>query len=165
LSLPAEERRSVAAAIEEVIAALPPDTAVVCVTLVGGPPAYWYSPDAVLLARLGGGARRVVSPGDCPRAYESMVTIVDSTGRSLNPVRPLGYVDPHLVTLRAQRLVGADSAVANLDVYQGARIRRYRCHSHRESDGGWRAQCTKTGEAVSALPSTEAPQLVEHGWS
>jgi hypothetical protein len=110
LSLSAEERRSVAAAIEEVIAVLPPDTAVVCVTLAG-------------------------------------------------PVRPPGYVDPHLVTLRAQRLVGTDSAVANLDVYQGARIRIYRCHSHRDSDGGWRAQCTKTGEAISALPSNEAPQL------
>ncbi len=163
LSLRAEETRALAAALNEVISWLPSDTAAVCVTLAGGPPQYWYSPDTALLARLRGSARRVVGSHECPQTYDRMVFLVDSTGRALNPARPAGYVDPHLLTVREQRLVGVDSALAVLDAHQGTRFWSYRCHSHREADGNWRPQCRKTNEGLSALPSNSLTNVTADG--
>lgn len=155
LSLRPEETRALAAALNEVISWLPSDTAAVCVTLAGAPPQYWYSPDKVLLANLRGSTRRVVGSHECPQTHDRMVFLVDSTGRALNTARPASYVDPHLITVREQRLVGIDSAMAVLDAHQGTRFRAYRCDSHREADGTWKSQCRKTAEGLSALPSKD----------
>ena len=45
----------------------------------------------------------VVSVGQCPPTYDSMIVLVDSLGRRLTPERPSGYIDPvHLSVGRPQ---------------------------------------------------------------
>ena len=151
--------RAAAAIIGAVIASLPSDTTPVCITLGGPPRAYWYSPNAALLRTIDREARRVVGPGDCPPTYESMVVLVDSVGRSLNPVRPSGYIDPYHLIVRHEVMVGADSTVAALDVHQGTSNTYYRCVAHRALGAKWVAECRKTGTSISALPPNKSLQL------
>ena len=63
-----------------------------CIQFLGGPDGP-TEPPAEFLAALTT-ARRVVTMPDCPPTYERMIARVDSLGRSLEPRRPPGYVDP-----------------------------------------------------------------------
>jgi hypothetical protein len=151
-SLPIETRRALAAELAEVIKALPSDSAPVCLTLPGGPPAFWYSPPSRLLASLRTGSRRVVGPIECPPTYELMFALVDSSGRSIDPVRPPGYTDPHDLVVYEYHLVGADSATLRATASQGTTNRHFRCSAHRGVDRMWRASCGPPELSISALP-------------
>jgi hypothetical protein len=149
LALSSAETGVAAASIRAVIDLLPSDTAAACVTLSGGPPAYWYSPDTSLMRRIGAGARRVVAPAECPPTYSTMIARIDSSGRPNSPVAPPGYVDPHEITVGERRMIGADFADVTIDVSQGTLNDFYRCTAHRPAGGEWAAQCRKTGSSIS----------------
>lgn len=159
LTMPADQVRVVAAVINAVIASLPPDTTTVCVTLAGPPGAYWYSPNATLLAAIDRGRRRVVGPGDCPPTYESMAVLVDSAGRPRSPVRPPGYIDPYDLTVPEQLVVRPDSDVVRIELRQGTRNTYYHCVARRSEATEWVATCRVTGRSISTLPPNERLQL------
>jgi hypothetical protein len=155
-ALTAPQRGAVGAALASIIEHLPPDSVAACVTLRGGPPAYWYSPDSLLLRALSNDARRVTNPAGCPPTYARMVSLVDSTGRSLSPARPMGYVDPYEIVVNGYRFTSGDDATVVVHLSQGTRNVVYQCVSRREQAGTWRAECRKTGESLSARPAERA---------
>ena len=156
IALSSPERGALLAALASIIEDLPPDSVVACVAVKGGPPAYWYSPDSLLLQALSNGARRVTNPAGCPPTYGRMVRLVDSTGRSLSPARPDGYVDPYEVVVNGYRFTSGDNATVAIHLSQGTRNVFYECVSRRDQADTWRAQCRKTGEGLSAFPPHRA---------
>ena len=158
LTLLAAETSVIASAISAVISLLPSDGGAACVTLSGPPPAYWYGPDTALLTKIQSPTRRVVAPGECPPTYDSMVALVDSGGRSRNPIRPTGYVDPHEIIVREQPIIAADSAVVMIDAHQGTLNDNYRCVARRALRGSWVAECRKIRTSISTLPPNESLQ-------
>lgn len=156
IALSSLERGAVGAALASIIEDLPPDSVAACVTIRGGPPAYWYSPDSLLLHALSNGARRVKNPAGCPPTYGQMVRLVDSTGRSLSPAPPKGYVDPYEIVVNEYRFTSGDNATVVVRLSQGTRNVFYECVSRRAQADTWRAECRKTGESLSALPPERA---------
>jgi hypothetical protein len=159
LPMKAEQMHVAAAILDAVIASLPSDTTPVCIALGGPPPPYWYGQNAALLRAIDRGGRRIVGPDECPPTYETSVVLVDTLGRSLNPVRPPGYVDPYKLNVRDEAIVAGDSVVVMPAVSQGTSNTYYRCVAHRASGAEWVAKCRVTGRSISALPPNGSLQL------
>jgi hypothetical protein len=141
------------------IEALPPDTVAVCLTLPGPPPAFWYSPATPLLEELRTPMHAVVGPLQCPRTYDLMYVMVDSTGRNITPERPPGYIDPYDVVVDRYQLLGSDSASLVATAHQGTRNHHYTCNARRNLDHSWSGRCEYKGMSVSAVPPKVALHL------
>ena len=79
------------AAVDSLLRDVAPSTTI-CVQFLGGPLGPIEAPAAFL--EKAAARHEVVRARDCPRTYASMFARVDSLGRSLDPPRPPGYVDP-----------------------------------------------------------------------
>ena len=147
-----DSRKALAAALHEVIEALPSDTAAVCLTLPRGILAFWYSPGPRLLEELRTPRHRIVGPRQCPQTYGVPYVLVDSTGRNITPVRPLGYIDPHDVVVDAYQLLRTDSVSIEAIASQGTLHRHFTCTARRGPSRVWRARCESQGMSLSAVP-------------
>ena len=147
-----DTRFGLVAALKELVAALPSDSAPACLTIRGPAPAYFYSPDSLLLDELRTPSRRIVTQRACPPTYDLMSVLVDSSGRSITPARPPGYVDPHVVVVDGYDAVGSDSATFKAVAHQGTLNRHFACTAHREAQRVWNAHCVFLGTTMSAVP-------------
>ncbi|MEP6990962.1 MAG: hypothetical protein ABJA80_08545 [bacterium] len=143
-----QESAALTSALRTLLASLPADSLAACITLWGGPPAYWYSPDASFLREVQVAHRRVVSNADCPHTYGSMMPNLSAS----DSVRPAGYVDPYRITVRHRPEVTADSSVVHMEVNQGTLNHDYTCVSRRDAGGRWMSTCLHTSDSISALP-------------
>jgi hypothetical protein len=155
--LPAE-REALGAILRTVMAQLPDSTTSACIVFRGGPPIYWYDPDSSVLASLRSTRRPVLRSSECPPTYDAMAVYRDSTGNDVTPRRPLGYVDPFLIQIQEQRLVGSDSAYAVVRASQGTLHYGYVCGA-RYRDAQWQASCWYGGMSISRLPPHVSLQL------
>ena len=159
ITLAGETSEFFGAALAEAIRALPSDSAPVCVTLRGAPPAIFYRPPPLLLVSLQTDSHRVVASPDCPPTYDLMSVLRDSSGRDITPVRPPGYIDPHVLVVDQYELAGADSVSFRAVAHQGTLNRHFRCGARRGVNGVWQARCEFLGQTMSALPPNETLQL------
>jgi hypothetical protein len=151
------EQAGLGAMLREVLTRLPDSATSACVVLSGGPPSYWYDPDSALLAALRQTSRAVLRASECPPTYDAMAVYRDSAGNVVTPRRPPGYVDPYLIQVQEQRLVGTDSAYAVVRAWQGTLKRGYVCGARNRS-ARWQAGCWFGGLSISRLPPDETLQ-------
>lgn len=96
----------------------------VCISLLGAA-REGELPSKELLATLSA-IRPVVSRNACPRTYASMVAVVDSQGRPLDPPPP-GHVDPVGFTFGRPQFDGRDHANIHVRETQGMGGRDFMC--------------------------------------
>jgi hypothetical protein len=148
--------------LRAVLAQLPDSAISACVVLPGGPPSFWYDPDASLLGELRTTSRSVEQASECPPTDDLMVVYRDSSGKDATPRRPPGYVDPYWVRVQEQRLVGRDSAFAVVRASQGTLNRGFVCGA-RHRDARWEANCRYAGLSISRSLPDELPAAKRDG--
>lgn len=107
-------------------------TAAVCLQLLGGPGGA-EEPSDELLRDLAP-QRPVVSTSACPRTYENMIVVIDSTGRPLGAPRPAGYIDPYQFTLGRPQFERRGVARVHARRVQGTRGRDYLCVARQHAE-------------------------------
>ena len=96
----------------------------ICLSLVDGERRHDPDTTAVWLQAFG---RRVTTPSQCPHTYQSMVLVVDTLGRPVDPPRPPGYVDPYYIDLWRPLRIDAGVFLVRYEQRQGTRGERVYC--------------------------------------
>ena len=123
---------------------LRPGTAGVCVSLLGSRDGTEL-PDTALLTALSS-VRSVVAANSCPKTYASMVVVVDSQGRPVEPQAPSGYVDPTSLTFGRPQFDRTDHAYIYVRETRGMSGRDFLCTAG--GDQGRVVQCRQVSRWV-----------------
>jgi hypothetical protein len=117
----------------------------ICLSLADGERRGDPDTTAVWLRGLG---RRVTTPSQCPRTYTSMMLVVDTLGRPVDPPRPPGYLDPYYINLWRPVRIDARILLVRYEQRQGTRGKRVYCEVV-EARPGPHVNCVTIGSWIS----------------